>query len=227
MNSPESGLLERSPIQIELMSSWWLCFFRSLGKVMTSKTPSEAVENYKAPLQRALSCITDGELTIQRGAGGGYVPSEDPHVIVLNEGSPVILKGAAELGFRAIQQYRIVQDGDLDRRSWKTVVVGYVYAIDAIDEITRERGEVVAYHWHPLTQTEVLWPHVHIGQGAVGNAARIGERYIHKIHFPTGQVSLEEVIRLLIREFQVPVRREDWEQVLAETLAAHRTDNSR
>jgi hypothetical protein len=37
----------------------------------------------------------------------------------------------------------------------------------------------------------------------------------HKIHVPTGEVSLVDVVRLAITELGVEPRREDWESILS------------
>ena len=44
---------------------------------------------------------------------------------------------------------------------------------------------------------------------------------IHKHHFPTGRVSLEDVLHLAIKEFGAKPARADWEEVLEETQATY------
>ena len=74
---------------------------------------------------------------------------------------------------------------------------------------------IVAYQWHP-EQGSIDFPQLHIGTGA---GASLGS--VHKYHLPTGRVSLKDVLRLAIREFQVEPVRVDWEEVLGETQAAY------
>ena len=75
--------------------------------------------------------------------------------------------------------------------------------------------EIVAYQWHP-EQVSIDFPQLHIGTGV---GASLGS--VHKYHFPTGRVSLEDVLRLAIREFQVEPVRAGCEEVLGETQAAY------
>jgi hypothetical protein len=75
--------------------------------------------------------------------------------------------------------------------------------------------KIVANQWHP-EQGSIDFPQLHIGTGA---GASLGS--VHKYHLATGRVSLENVPRLAIREFQVESVRADWEEVLGETQAAY------
>ena len=47
-----------------------------------------------------------------------------------------------------------------------------------------------------------------------------GARLSSRMHLPTGQVAIEDVIRLAIVEFGVRPRRADWAAVLARTVQA-------
>ncbi|HZB83603.1 MAG TPA: hypothetical protein VE288_12265 [Rubrobacteraceae bacterium] len=45
-------------------------------------------------------------------------------------------------------------------------------------------------------------------------------------HLPTGRVSLEAFIRLLIEDFEVPTLRGDWEEALARSEEEFEADRS-
>lgn len=188
---------------------------------MAGRTPAEAVEAYRAPLQRALSCVTDRVLTIQGVRGGGYRPAESPHAIALNDGDPVTLRGAIPLAITVLQQYRIIETDDPNRGPWTVAVTAYLYALESLTDVPERRTEFVSYHRQPQGSIGASNPHLHIGEAAIGAAIQVGPRYLHRIHFPTGAVALEDVIRLAIAEFGATPLRDDWETVLAETQAAY------
>jgi hypothetical protein len=109
----------------------------------------------------------------------------------------------------ALFVYR-VEETEGERGPWKVSTLAYYHSLE--DEAGRE---FVAYQWHP-EQGSIDLPHLHIGTGV---GASLGS--VHKYHFPTGRVSLEDVLRLAIRGFQVEPVRADWEEVLGETQAAY------
>jgi hypothetical protein len=99
-----------------------------------------------------------------------------------------------------------VEETEGERGPWKVSTLAYYHSLG--DEAGRE---IVAYQWHP-EQVSIDFPQLHIGTGV---GASLGS--VHKYHFPTGRGSLEDVLRLAIREFQVEPVRADWEEVLGET----------
>lgn len=188
---------------------------------MVGRTPAEAVEAYRAPLQRALSCVTDRVLTVQGVRGGGYLPADAPHAIALNEGDPVTLRGAIPLALTVLQQYRIVETPYPDRGPWTVATTAYLYSLESIADVPERRTEFVSYHWQPQGGAGAPYPHLHIGEAAIGAAIQVGSRYLHRMHFPTGRIAVEDVIRLAIVEFGATPLRGDWDIVLTETRAAY------
>lgn len=168
---------------------------------MRVRTPAEAVNSYLASIQLVVSCASDAVVTVR----GGYYPSESPHALTMYENRPIRLGGASRLWFQLHQYYRIIES-DSPRASWMIEETGYRYAV--IDD---DGKDVLEYHWHPVGQSPVVTPHLHIGHGAM--AAR---REISDVHLPTGLVSISDILRMLIRDFSVTPRRSDWESVLDE-----------
>ena len=156
------------------------------------------------PLQRAISCVTDAVFTV----GGGYHPSEHPHVLLLNNSDPVPLAGTSNFSLRVLQEYVIVEASG-DRGPWKVSTRAYIYSLRC-----SEGREVIGYHWHP--KIGVPYPHMHIRSDV-----RIGPRDLHNYHLPTGRVALEQVLRQAIKELKVAHNRDDWEEVLDDTQAAY------
>jgi hypothetical protein len=92
-----------------------------------------------------------------------------------------------------------------DPGSLNAIATGYFYQL-------RERAgpEIIAFHWHPNQRNQPDFPHLHL-------RSRSGSVEIdRKNHVPTGQVSLQSVVRFAIVELGVRPLRSDWEAVLAE-----------
>jgi hypothetical protein len=164
---------------------------------LPGKTPHEARQAFLLPMQRALSCITYARLYVPRGKQPG-----ETEALGLSE-DPIRLR-SARIGtvlFALGHQFKVVQDG---RTSWHVSTLWYRY------HLTDEHGrELLAWHWHPATSPH---PHLHISAGPIDR----------RIHVPTGRVSLESVIRLLLGDLEVPATREragDYAQVLDECEA--------
>ena len=173
---------------------------------MAGKTPPEAVRNFLEPLQHALSCVSQELLTVR----GGYHPSGTPHALTLGN-SPAILGRDRQFALKVIQHYRIIEHEGV-RGPWKVRTVAYYYTVEEAGESGRE---MFAYHWHPSERTAITFPHFHLYQGA--GPMRDDVR---KAHFPTGRVSFEDVLRLVITQFGVLPLRDDWAAILDQTQTA-------
>src|SRR5262245_24184698 len=108
---------------------------------MAGKTPREAVQNFLAPLQQAISCVTDEILTVE----GGYYPSATPHKLALNT-SPAALGRDKRFALTVAQQYLVVTDPTPDYGPWKVKTVAYLYTVYDAGDPPRE---LIGYHWHP------------------------------------------------------------------------------
>jgi len=107
--------------------------------------------------------------------------------------------GQSPLSLLLAHNYRVIQEAD---RQWSAQTIGWAY------QVANHAGlEIFAYHWHPVGRSRVTRPHLHLRGGAV--AAELG-----KTHFPTGVVTLADVVRLLIEDFETPPRRADWAHIL-------------
>ena len=176
---------------------------------MAGRTPAEAVNNYLAPLQRAISCVTNSVLNVR----GGYHPAPAPHPLALAGGDPVPLHSNPSISLSVLQHYRIVEyEGPSG--PWKVSIVSYYYSLEDAGEDSGKRE--ILYHWHPQGLSAVTFPHVHIRTGG-----QLGDTNIGGVHFPTGLIALEDVLRLAIREFGVDPRRADWMDVLDSSQAAY------
>lgn len=120
---------------------------------------------------------------------------------------PLVLRSAVgDLRLSAGQRFAIIPDAD---GGWRVGTRQYVYSID-VAEAAQQRYELLNWHWHP---PEMPLPHIHVR----GDHPQLGD--LENYHLPSGRVSFEQVIRLLIADFQVRPLREDWEDVLSEAEA--------
>jgi hypothetical protein len=177
-------------------------------------SPATAVNAYLRSLQRAISCVTDAVIVVERG---GYQPADTAHRLVLGDGTPIRLAGQAGIGLAVGQLYRIVRAAGR-RGPWHVEPAAYRYALADADG-----REVLAYHWHPDV-TDVTFPHLHISHGAVraDTLERAGLSAAHNAlrpdlsgaHLPTRSVLLQDVLWLVIAHFGARPRRADWLNVL-------------
>jgi hypothetical protein len=79
---------------------------------------------------------------------------------------------------------------------------GWIYDLADADDTP-----IVAFHWHPQGSGRVTYPHIH--------AYSVHElEELHKLHPPTGRISIESVVRFLIEDLDVVPRRADWRAIL-------------
>jgi hypothetical protein len=112
-----------------------------------------------------------------------------------NSGPPLLL---------TVDQQYVVVESTGARGPWKVSTRGYRYQLT--DESERE---LAGWHWHPHGNSSEQKPHVHVYQDPLTG-----------LHLPTGRVSVESVLRMLLTEFGVRPCRADWEVVLNATEAA-------
>lgn len=171
---------------------------------MTGRTPAEVVNNFIDPLNKALSCVTSFVCSV----GGGYYISDESHSVSINRGNRVRLNGVDRVSLTFGEYYRIVDDIETQSR-WRVITTGYSYALD-----DAEQREIIAFHWHPDRRSPIMEPHLHLGSGA-----RIGYDRLHQAHIPTGQITIQDVLKFAITDLGVEplIDREAALQVLADT----------
>ncbi len=170
---------------------------------MAGRTPQQALNNFLPPIQQALSCITGAVLIRSHSSSQPGAPRS---IQLPARGSFVSLRGEKRLQAWFAIEYEIVQVDDPDRGPWKVKTRQYWYHVVAAD-----LTEVILFHWHPDGRSTEQGPHLHVGSSQLTSNAVVS----NKMHVPTGRVSLELVINLLIRDFNVVPLRADWQDVLA------------
>lgn len=116
---------------------------------------------------------------------------------------PMALRGASRLTLAVSEHYLVV---DAPEGGWQVQRAAYFYAVGRQDT-----GELLAFHWHPRGKSPVTTSHLHVRANI-----QIGERWLGKVHLPTGFVAIEDIVKLAIRELGVEPIREDWEALIAD-----------
>ena len=159
---------------------------------MAARTPPEAFARFLKPLQQAVSCVTHSVLV-----GRGHRPNT-PYTLTFGGGRSAPLTGPHDAALFISVTYVV----EPELGGWAVHYMRYIY------NVLSASTEVLGYHWHPEDRGPTKHPHLHI----YGQTAPVSLR---KMHLPTGQIRLEDVLRLVISDFDVTPLREDWETVLA------------
>lgn len=154
---------------------------------MAARTRHAAVSAFVDALQQALSCVTPSVLyhSHETGARQALTLADDPVRLASTRGP------REAFWLSVIHQYEAVRQD----RTWR---------ISSRVLLPRRRPT-----WRRAAEL-ALAPCRHV-QAAASNVAALDRRR----HLPTGRVSLEAVLRLLLTEFDVRPRRPDWDGVLA------------
>lgn len=166
---------------------------------MPGRSSGAAREAFLEPLRRALSCVTTAQLFVPGSKSPG-----DVEALALSE-EPLRLRSTRIDGgvqLKLVQQFRLVCETPT---AWHVSTEAYFYRLN-----DGAGSELISWHWHP--QTGVSYPHLHVAAGLLDRRA----------HLPSGRVSIESVLRLLLTDLGVPPTREhlhDYTRVLDETEA--------
>jgi hypothetical protein len=165
----------------------------------------DAVDAHRNTVQRAISCVTPATIVIRRSFGN----DPDLRPVVLNNGLPVPIDSRLSITASQIVDTNALVDSD--RQHSTVYVVGYHYTM-----LDRSGIEIVSYQWHPHAPGGIDVPHVHFGPASARPDSSLRPGELHKVHFPTGFVALEDIIRLAIVEFGAEPRRSDWRDILSQ-----------
>jgi hypothetical protein len=164
---------------------------------LAGRTPREAVDDFLEPLRQIVGCVTDEGFVARIRREGGPYPAR------FQDGFAILGRTGSRQPFRLTltHSYNVLPPSG-EQRLWTVGTAGWIYDLaDSRDEL------ISAFHWHPENSGRVARPHVHV----YGDHDTVD---LHKLHFPTGRVSLEAVVRFLIEDLDVVPRRRDWDEVL-------------
>jgi hypothetical protein len=187
---------------------------------LAGRTPNEAVDAFLARLQRTLSCVVRG-VAVASGSAPGVHHSITLYLEGRRGGDPARLSTHGrngEIFFQVVLLFEVVAAPDASPRERYSVRTTF-YHFDILD---RDGNEVVVSHWEPEGISPVRTPHLHVPAAAPiqlpqrpGSAVASRRTYLNRLHLATGPVTIEDVVEVLIREFDVDPLRSDWETVLA------------
>jgi hypothetical protein len=174
---------------------------------VSARQRRESVRAHHDAVKRLLSCVVQTHITTQAPLPATAEVFPDALALVLFNGAPAALQGTIPLLLDVSQHFRVVI---IDApRSIRVEVISYIYTVMTLDRI-----ELVSYQWHPHGEGDTDFPHVHIGPAMSRHDSVVRPGEAHKIHLPTSEVSLADVLRLAITELGVEPRRKDWETIL-------------
>jgi hypothetical protein len=165
-----------------------------------SRTPAEAVEHYRSQTARLLSCITNAHVVVS-----GYHVGAAQHRLALADSDPVRLRGEQHLSLDVAEHYRVRDTGD----GWWVEVVAYSYILE------QDGRELIVYHWHPRGRSSITGPHLHVRADI-----DIGDRWLGKVHLPTGLIRLTDIVGLAVEDLGAQPLREDWERLIDEARSS-------
>ena len=93
---------------------------------MAGDTPHEAFDNFRGPLQRAISCV-NGEAHLWALGSNGYAPGQT-HAVIPNAGEAVRLAGTRSLRLTCQFSYR-VEKAEGEYGFWKVTTEAYQHAL--------------------------------------------------------------------------------------------------
>lgn len=160
-----------------------------------SRSRRNAVEAFRQALQQTVACITPETLLVVQTPRNPDVltatfPFRSRGLVALRDD-----EGASR--FQCSVEHSFALDPAAEIHT-----TGYAYHL--YDGTGRE---LLAYHWHPRGAGARPEPHLHV-------RAMIGHTALARLHLPTGRVSLEAFVRLLITEFGVAPLEEGWQRIL-------------
>ena len=148
-------------------------------------------------MQDVVRCLTDDGF-VSRGGRGRDVCTVvfQRHIVPLQRRA-----GLEPVRVKFVVEYSIADAAERPGW-WEAQCVGWAY--DVLDGGGRP---ILAFHWHPRESGHVTRPHLH----AYGAHESVD---LHKLHPPTGHVTLSSIVRFLIEGLGVLPRRPNWQAVL-------------
>jgi hypothetical protein len=161
-----------------------------------------------SPLQDALRCVTQAPLSFQGDVSISRLRAEQPYAVALRSLHPVPLGGTFGVELTAGQAFRIRRHLALSS-SFGIEMISCFYSIATADHI-----EILTFQWTPEATHSVTFPHFHVGRAIVSDKTLVMPERFHKVHVPTGHVTLASVVRMAIEEFEVKPLTRRWSALL-------------
>ena len=192
---------------------------------MAGRDVVDAFNNFVAPMNETLGCMTSGRLGI-KGRLNGRIGR--PSSVIFNRGQSLVLarNDLEPIHFGAMHRFRCIEVADDERGLVKIESIEYWHSFDVF------RGNVLrelfSFHWTPelLEGEGINEPHLHLKTPMIHPDAPLSNKTFGKFHIPTGRVSLESIVRFAIVDLNVVPRTPNWDATLKrneQTFSAYRT----
>lgn len=159
-------------------------------------------------MRSALRCVTPMHFTLERLAADTQSRDIVTYSLTLSELRPVRLGGRLPLALMAGLHFRIEPAAGYVAPPIR--IMSYFYSLCAADGT-----EALTFQWTPEATEGKTFPHLHVGRAVVSDKTLVMPDRFHKVHVPTGHVTLAAVIRLAIEEFRVKPLARRWREALA------------
>jgi hypothetical protein len=169
---------------------------------VASSTPYAATVEFIDRLRDSLICVL--EQVHLPFSPRMYRGSNDPYSIMLNDGIPQPLSSSLISGL-AIQLAMFIRPFSSES-GYGIELSGYSYLLG----IRQRDGlqEFLAWQWNQRGVSSIAYPHLHVS--AVSEAVPGG---LNKLHIPTNQILVEDILEFIITDLGVEPRREDWREI--------------
>jgi hypothetical protein len=137
---------------------------------------------------------------------GGHAPARRPYTLTFGGSEIIPIQGPQRISLGMIYNYTVEPADD----GWRVHTASYAYQL-----FLRDERPLISWHWHPGGRSPVTWPHAHVPH-------HVSPVDLSKAHVPTGQVSIQAVIRFAIEEVSVEPLRPDWRAMLEQTERSFR-----
>jgi hypothetical protein len=80
--------------------------------------------------------------------------------------------------------------------------------------LDQHHNELISYHWHPDGVSDRKAPHFHAGSAILDTTGHEMGKTFSRLHLPSGHVTVADVVRALIEEFNVRPIHDRWDETL-------------
>lgn len=173
---------------------------------MPGLTPQKAFEDFRKPIDEAVRCLHPSIRLRERW----YAANKSVYL-----GSPqatgIPFKANNAPGYKLELQFQLnVVSCD---EGFRMSTNRYIHEIKG----PRSDVRVAAWHWHPdVKNSSVAYPHFHLPDKTPFSTK----------HFPSGRITVEEIIRFVITEMEAEPTNNRWAESLDESEALHKLHRS-
>lgn len=176
---------------------------------MPGNSPDEAVAYFLEQIKTALSVLTAPHLVRPPGALG-VVQAATLRDGPVRIGSDFPKYAGFQIDVKL--QYAVIEDPS-PQGHYRCTSHQYIYTL--YDD---QQRKILAFHWHPGSNSPEEWPHCHVGEAFIPQRDRL--------HIPTERLTVEQFVRIAVESFGARATSDDYAEVLDITQQAHEEHRS-